>query len=312
MIQLPINFINTIKLVHKEKGDLWLHNFHRLIEECEERWQLQILQPFDLSYNFVAPAIRIDDTELVVKIVIPGKDFQAEVEALSLFAGRGMVKMLDVDLEKGILILERLYPGNTLATLDNDVEKTYIAANIAKKLWTHVPKSAYIPKISEREEQFWNIYNKHSNGFGPFSKEDLYHAVNTFSLLNRKKEKMFLLHGDFHHYNILNDGNNSWTAIDPKGLIGEREYDIIQFLLNSLPDENVLEVIDKRINIFVEVLKLDKERILLWGYAHAVLATCWSVEDNGQYNQAFLNGVKVFKDLHSEYFGKGNERLLDK
>ena len=40
--------------------------------------------------------------------------------------------MLDVDLEKGILILERLHPGNTLATLDNDVEKTYIAANIAK------------------------------------------------------------------------------------------------------------------------------------------------------------------------------------
>src|SRR4030095_1370797 len=35
-----------------------------------------------------------------------------------------------------------------------------------------------------------------------------------------------LLHGDLQHYNILFDSDRGWLAIDPKGVIGEVEYEI--------------------------------------------------------------------------------------
>ncbi|MBY0121294.1 hypothetical protein [Bacillus sp. S/N-304-OC-R1] len=60
MLSLPTAFMKTIREVHKEKGEKWLEDFQQLIHECEERWQLEIKPPFDLSYNFVAPAIRKD------------------------------------------------------------------------------------------------------------------------------------------------------------------------------------------------------------------------------------------------------------
>ncbi|NDI36284.1 aminoglycoside phosphotransferase family protein [Chengkuizengella sediminis] len=92
--------------------------------------------------------------------------------------------------------------------------------------------------------------------------------------------------------------------IDPKGLIGELEYDLIQYLNNNLPlNEDKLEIIEKRIDIFTEVLGLNKKRILLWGYCHTVLSTCWSIEDDGQYDQTFYQCVGVYETCFEKNYG---------
>ncbi len=139
MFRLPNEFINTIKEVHKDKGEKWLEDFDMLIKHCEKRWQIEIKSPFNLSYNFVAPAIRKDGTEIVIKLVVPNEEFHLEVEVLKLFNGSGMVKIIDVDITKGILLLERLLPGKTLSSLENDEEATYIATQVMKELWIQAP-----------------------------------------------------------------------------------------------------------------------------------------------------------------------------
>lgn len=259
MINLPKQFVRTIRVVHKEKAEKWLENFDMLITECENRWEIEIMSPFDLSYNFVAPAKQKDGTELVIKLVVPSEEFLAEVEALKLFNGRGIVKIMDVDSEKGILILERLIPGTTLASLENDEDSTHIASQVMRKLWMPAPISSLIPTTTQREKELLRIYKDYPEGIDPIS------------------------------IDILKE------AIDPKGLIGDREYDVIQFLLNKLPTENLTAVIDKRINIFVEELGLDKNRILSWGFAHSVLETCWSIEEGNRYDEAFFKAISVFK-----------------
>jgi streptomycin 6-kinase len=40
------------------------------------------------------------------------------------------------------------------------------------------------------------------------------------------------LHGDLHHSNVLDGGPRGWLAIDPKGLLGERTYDVANLLGN--------------------------------------------------------------------------------
>ncbi|WP_185150657.1 aminoglycoside phosphotransferase family protein [Cytobacillus dafuensis] len=296
MMQLPSEFVKTLKNVHKEKAEKWLEDFDRLIDECEQRWQMNILSPYELSYHFVAPALRRDGSEVVIKLAIPSIEFYSEVEALRVFNGNGMVKIMDVDYEKGILIFERLVPGITLATLTNDEEATYIAAQIMKKLWKPVQSSDLFQTTFDRETELKRIYYEYPEGVGPVTKETLREATEIFTEMNHTLGTPFMLHGDLHQYNILLNGE-SWLAIDPKGLIGDREYDVIQFLLNKLPKENIEEILEKRINILEKELHLNKHRVLSWGFSHAVLATCWSFEESGNYNEEFFNSINVFKCL---------------
>ncbi|KRF11184.1 aminoglycoside phosphotransferase family protein [Paenibacillus sp. Soil787] len=299
MSSLPKQFVQTLRDVHKDKADGWLRDFDRLICDSEERWQMKLMSPFDLSFNYVAPAIRKDGTEVVVKLVIPGDEFASEVGALKLFNGNGMVKIIDVDIENGILILERLLPGKTLAVLENEEEAAHIASQVMKRLWIPAPtNSSSIPTTFTMEKKLIHILKKNTEGLGPITKEILQEAVDTYKSMNAMPDKPFLLHGDLHHYNILMAAREPWLAIDPKGLIGDREYDVIQYLLNKLPNGDSTNVIEKRIDILVKELNLDKKRLLSWGFAHSVLSTCWTVQEDGRYSEPFYKAIQVFKSLN--------------
>ncbi|WP_010192173.1 aminoglycoside phosphotransferase family protein [Bacillus sp. m3-13] len=302
MVKLPPNYVQTIKNIHKVEGEAWLQDFDSLIEYCEEKWRLKVLAPFDLSYNFVAPAKKMDGAQVVLKLSLPNKEIRSEVEALSFFAGEGMVQVIDTDVEKGILMLERLSPGHTLATLENEVEATEIAAGIMKSLWVPETPDSRLPQIEEREQSLIKFYKAHPTGKAPITQDLLQKAIHTFQRLLQEKKERYILHGDLHHYNILKS-HSSWVAIDPKGLVGEREYDTIQFLLNNLPDQDIEPILSERIAVLVDNLKLDERRILAWGFAHSVLSVCWSLEDGEEYSEPFYKSIFVFEKLHNEKFG---------
>jgi streptomycin 6-kinase len=86
-----------------------------------------------------------------------------------------------------------------------------------------------------------------------------------------------LLHGDLHHQNILRDGED-WVAVDPKGLLGEPAAEAACLLRNPA-DPALLARAARRAAIIAEVAGLDRLRVLAWGYAGAVIAACWAVED---------------------------------
>lgn len=263
---------------------------------------MKILAPFELSYNFVAPILIDGQKNAVIKLAVPNEEFNSEVEALNEFKEKEFVKVIDADLNEGILILEQLLPGETLAIMENEEESMNIAVKVMKNLWITAPKSTKIPTLLSRENSFNRIVEKFPIGLGPVSKEMLLDAFSIFKEMNKTQSTEYLLHGDLHHYNILNAGENSWKVIDPKGLIGEREYDIIQFLLNNLKGKNISTTLEKRIDLLVKELNLNKERVLLWGYSHSVLSTCWSLEDEGTYNEYFFQAINSFKDLHTNFY----------
>lgn len=294
-MRLPDKFVNTMKCIHKDKAKEWLNNFDQMIAAYEKRLEISIQDPFDLSYNFVAPANRNNGQEVVIKVVLSRKEFLAELETLRLMKGKNMVELLEYDVDRGIMILERLSPGVTLAVIEDDEEAAFIASEVMKSLWVPAPNKTELETVSDRENSLKRIFNNNPNGFGPISKETLQEALSVFEQLNGQINHSYLLHGDLHHYNLLKNGD-SWSAIDPKGLIGDREYDVIQYLLNKLPEKNVKDTIKKRVDIFVNELNLDKERVLLRGFSHAVLSTCWSIEE-GNFTERQLNTIEAFKEL---------------
>lgn len=91
-----------------------------------------------------------------------------------------------------------------------------------------------------------------------------------------------LLHGDLHQHNILSAVRQPWLGIDPKGVVGEAEYEVGAFMRNRvLHASNPETLLARRLDQFADELGFDRERILGWSLAQAVLAAWWSFEDSG-------------------------------
>ena len=71
-----------------------------------------------------------------------------------------------------------------------------------------------------------------------------------------------LVHGDFHHQNILDAGGRH-VAIDPQPFLGEPEFDVPSFLWNPLPCRLRLEHLESRLAAFAAA-GLDEERMRIW------------------------------------------------
>ena len=92
-----------------------------------------------------------------------------------------------------------------------------------------------------------------------------------------------LLQLDLHHENIL-QSNDTWVMIDPQGIVGELEYEIGAFIRNplfELLDQNNLEyLILYRFEGLSKLLHLNKQRSIDWSFIQAVLAACYTEENN--------------------------------
>ncbi|MFC7061710.1 aminoglycoside phosphotransferase family protein [Halobacillus seohaensis] len=296
-------FVENVQSACPKEGEKWLAELPELITYCEKRWRLTMYQPYELSFNYVAPAIFDDGSEAVVKIGLPGGEHKDEIKALRSLNRKGIVKLIDDDPIKRVLILEKIQPGQMLAELEDDEKATRVAAELARNLVVPVPSHSSIPTTKERENNLKQICMDHCNGLGPISSQTLNQALQIFTYMNNSIQYPTLLHGDFHHYNVLQKGDGSWVAIDPKGIVGEIAYDLIQFLLNCLPVHGKKETIRKRVKIFTELLNLDHERFLLWGYCHTVLATAWTVDENtGKFEENFYLAIDIFKDLYKSHY----------
>ncbi|WBL15887.1 hydrogenase expression protein HypB [Sutcliffiella sp. NC1] len=218
MLELQSEFTNKIMAVYGQKGKDFLTNLETIISSYEKRWHLNIHRPYELSYNYVAPATRKDGTELVIKIGVPTPSFTMEYETLRMLASPSVVKLVDEDIANGVLLLEKIQPGNTLATVDDDVEATEIASTVMAKLWRPLPShyQLNLPTMTDREKSLESIVQSNWNGCGPISKVILYEALTLFKQLHKTIDQQYILHGDLHHYNILQSDNNEWKIIDLK------------------------------------------------------------------------------------------------
>src|SRR5262249_53589959 len=113
-------------------------------------------------------------------------------------------------------------------------------------------------------------------------RELVLHAHRVYFELAAAQREPALLHGDLHHYNVLHDERRGWVAIDPKGVVGELEYEIGAALRNPYerPELHASpEVIERRLGIYHAALGFDVDRARAWAFAQGVLSAIWSIED---------------------------------
>jgi streptomycin 6-kinase len=304
---LPPEFVKNIVGIHKEKGVLWLENLPSLLDILATQWGLEISSHVDnVSFNYVAPARR-SGQELILKIGVPHPELTSEIAALTFYKGQGMVKMLAIDEANGAFLLEKL-PGPMLATLfpRRDEEATQVAAQVMRRLWRPVPDNAKapFPHIADWLAGLQNLRPKYGGTTGPFPEAMIAEVERLVPELLGSSPGDVLLHGDLHHYNIMQAQDGNWCAIDPKGIIGEPAYDVGAFLYNpfeiySHPDLET--ILARRLTQFSEILEIDKQRLRDWALVTNVLSCWWNVEESDEVaeaefiasNQHWLNCAKA-------------------
>lgn len=282
----PPQFTRTITEVHGPAGAAWLEHLPALMADYAERWALTVLPPFpNLTYNYVAPALRADGTEAVLKLGVPNPELLTEAAALRVFAGRGCVQLLEADAEHGALLLERLQPGATLTALADDVQATSIAASVMRQLWRPAPAEHPFPTIARWAAGFQRLRARYAGGTGPLPARLVDKAERLFAELIASQAEPRLLHGDLHHDNILSARRRPWLALDPKGLVGEPACEIAPLLYNVAPhfqaDPQPERRTARRLCQLADALGLDRQRVQGWSFARTVLSAWWIVEDHG-------------------------------
>ena len=213
--------------------------------EVAEEWGVELGEPFALArYSFVARA-----GEGAVLKVTPPEDDESDDEAaaLSLWDGDGAVRLLRRDPDRRALLLERARPGTDLSRLPED-EATAIAVDVGLRLWR--PAAAPFRWIGD-----------HVTGWLEAAPSELTPlALELYASLEVGRST--LVHGDFHHHNVLDAGGRH-LAIDPKPMLGEPEYDVPPFLWNPLPCRLRVELLETRLAAYAAA-GLDEERMRIW------------------------------------------------
>lgn len=280
-------FAQRITTIYGQPGQTWLDNLPTLLDELALSWNVEIGEPFEgLTYNYVTRANGPNQEPCVIKVGIGTPEGDRESLALQEYAGQGAVQVLRHDVARHAMLLERIDPGTMLTDVD-DEKGTEIAADVLAQLWR--------PTVSDFPDlQTWTqALEKISAQPNPLPSDVLDRAVSLKKELLSNPPESLLLHGDLHHYNILLSKDRGWLAIDPKGVMGERAYDIVAFLNN--PRAMTGEETQRRISIFVERLNLDRERVVAWAYVQSIVSACWTVEDGEEGWEGAVDLAKSFK-----------------
>jgi streptomycin 6-kinase len=215
---------------------------------------------------------------VVLKVVKRQGDEWRCGEIAAKFGGRGVVEVLEH--MPGAALFERLDPGEPLAALTLAGRDDEAIDVLAMMLGRMAPGDApeWCPTVERWGEGFARYLATRDERVPSALVEP---AQRVYSELCATQREPGLLHGDLHHYNVLSDRERGWCAIDPKGVVGELEYELGAALRNPIDRPDIcasLDVVERRLEHFGLVLGVDIGRARGWCFAQAVLSAIWSFE----------------------------------
>jgi streptomycin 6-kinase len=248
------------------------------MEEHARHWGVDIHDTSETETSLLAFGIRAGQP-VALKVLRQAGDEWRSGKVLNAFKGSGVVRVYEY--VEGAVLLERLVPGQPLLHIvlrGDDDRATEILAGVIQSMETHTVLTGFTTVVdwSRGFERYLQ------SGDAQIPKRLVEHGQQIFSQLSCSQQRQQLLHGDLHHHNVLFDTHRGWLAIDPKGVVGEIEYEIGAALRNPVERPELFisaKIIEKRVRRFAEILRVSALRTLEWSFAQAVLSAIWEVED---------------------------------
>ncbi len=210
-----------------------------VVARAVERWGITLGEPYAGAHpgNLVYRCTLPDGTHAVVKAEperTGDDEFFSGLDALLLYAGRGMVRVLEVSREERTVLLERVEPGETLWGAPIDVALRAVAG-VMTSLRAQPPHGHALPDV-RGYHRAWPNHVRLYGGPGPIDPDLFEIGERLFLELCDTSAPHVVLHRDLHYGNVLRSDRQGWLAIDPKGMTGEPCYEVGALFRNRIDE----------------------------------------------------------------------------
>jgi streptomycin 6-kinase len=244
----------------------WVQRVPELVRECREEWGLRLGEPYvQGAAGYTTRAELPDGTPVVLKLVFPHRESEHEADALELWDGDGAVRLLARDDARNAMLLERCEPGTFLSSVGLD-RALAVLIDLLPRLW----KPAGDPFHTLADEAAWWLeYLPREARVEPRLRDA---AVDALRELVPTQGEQVLVHQDLHGENVLAAQREPWLVIDPKPLVGEREFGIAG-AIRSFELGHSKRAVLRRLDRLTSELGLDRERARGWTIGQTI---AWS------------------------------------
>lgn len=281
---LPAEKEAYIKSRFGEAGEDWLKKLPHLLQHCSTGWDIHFDEPAleeGWPSNVVYPVVR-GGKKLMLKTGFPEPELFTELRVLQHWRGReGCVQLIDCDESRGVILMERLIPGDMYRYARRGIDRSRQAPDLFQSV--PVPLDAGhdldFPAYHEWMERAFAAWQPGDDEFAAHIGK----AKSLFTGIRSNHDDTCLLHGDLHHENMLMDGER-WTAIDPKGVFGPSILEYGRYLHNFVEDETAEghtreKILVARANSFESAHGVSADDVLKVGFIDLVLASTWTLND---------------------------------
>jgi streptomycin 6-kinase len=252
---------------------VWLARVPDLVAECVEEWGLSLGEPYEAgAAGYTVRADLPDGTPAVLKVIYPHREAEHEGEALCVWDGDGAIRLLAYDDVRWAMLIERCEPGTLLAKADPELALD-VLIGVLPRLWKPVGE----PFRALAEEALWWIDYlpaEWEQAGKPFDRELLDVAIARLGELAGSQGEQVLLHQDLHGDNVLAAQREEWLVIDPKPLVGEREFAVAPIVRDPELGHSRRDVL-YRLDRLTSELGLDRDRARGWTIGQTI---AWSLD----------------------------------
>ena len=226
-LNVPVALAEVTALREGDDGRTWLQELPRIVDTACRRWHCIIDgKPTHGQVALVVP-VQHPAGPAVLKVSFPHPGNLGEADAQRTFAGRGAVRLLEVDDTGLVMVLERALPqtlADHVAQNECSVEEAIeIAGDLARGLAV-LPGPNITPLAETTLGWTQQLHEQIAAHPEALPGQALDQALETIEHLAADKTPT-MLHGDLHYRNILRSHREPWLTIDPKGWFGTAAFD---------------------------------------------------------------------------------------
>ncbi|TDO43329.1 streptomycin 6-kinase [Kribbella sp. VKM Ac-2527] len=270
MIELPSSFLAMPRWWNE--GEEWLTALPMAAQEQCERWDLRLDGELAHGSNAIVLPVRRHGEPLALRMSPPGRDVTEQIHALRWWDGRGMVRLLEADPDRGAMLLERL--GSSLAEVPLD-EAVGILGGLMRRLAVPAdPMSLSTAEIvTERGAELERDWETSGRPFDVAWLREVEQLVPTLAITDGN----LAVNGDIHADQVLRGTREPWLVVDPVLRRGDIEYDLARILWMSVDLVATGDELVEHFGTLVETAELDRDRARDWVMFRTVDYWLWGL-----------------------------------
>jgi streptomycin 6-kinase len=228
------------------------------------------------SAGEVRAVTRADGTPAVLKISLPHREARHEADALAAWSGNGAVRLLDRDDDRWALLLERCHPGTPLAAAGPEFALD-VLVELLPRLWI-VPETPFDTLAEESVLWVEDLPREWEESGRSYDRRLLDAALELLAWLPASQGEQVLVNQDLHGDNVIAAEREPWLLIDPKPLLGEREFAVAPIVRSGELGFSRRQVLG-RLRRLCGDFGLDRERARGWTIAQTM---AWVMDGDGR------------------------------